>query len=209
MTRHRPAAPTGARAGVRGRRRAAARVAVLASMALLLAACGIGAEASPKVLGKEDVPFGLLDQSPPTTTVAPPSQYVIVYFEGPQRLVPARRPVSGSLTLESSLRALGRGTTTTEAGAGLLSPVSTAAPLGLTRIDGSTAVVSVGGTFTSLSGPEQIAAVAQLVYTATSFPEVAAIEVRINGQAVAVPRGNGKLTRGPLGRADFASLAPL
>lgn len=183
--------------------------AVVAVSAVLLTACGVGTDASPHLVPKATVPYGLLNESTPTTTAAPPSQYVTVYFDGPQRLVAVSRPVLVPVSVRSAVAALVQGPTSVEAAEGLESPISTAAPIQLSHLATSTVTVSVASTFTNLSGREQTIAVAQLVFTMTAFPGVDEVSVRMNGKPVAVPTGNGTVGKGALGPQQFASLAPI
>lgn len=182
---------------------------VLAVLAVLLAACGVGVDGGPNVIAKKNVPYGLLDHSVTTTTTGPPSQYVTLYFEGPQRLVAVSRAVPAPVSVREAVDALANGTTTSEAAAGLQSPVSTATPLSLSHLATSTVTVTVGGTFAALSGHDQTIAAAQLVFTMTAFPDVQQVTIRMNGKLVSVPTANGAVTHGALTRQDFASLAPI
>lgn len=205
------------RVAVRGRRPRSFRrrhprwsvPAALGVLAVALAACGVGTDASPHLVVKKTVPYGLLQPSSPTTTTAPPSQYVTVYFDGPQRLVPVSRPALEPVSVRSAVAALVQGPTSAEAADGLQSPISTAAPIQVSHLATPTVVVTVANTFTALSGHEQTVAVAQLVYTITAFPGVNAVTVRMNGKTVDVPTGNGTVSKGALDRQQFASLAPI
>ncbi len=198
--RHRRRRPQGAAAAV-----------LTALVALATGACGIGADAAPHVIAKKDVPYGLLAQSPTTTVPALLSQYVTIYLDGPLRLVAVSRSVPAPVSLRSALTALGQGPTSQEAADGLESPISTAAPLTVSRRSetGPIVTVSVSGSFTSLAGQDQAIAMAQLVYTATAFPGVTGVDVRINGRPAKVPTAKGTLVSGPIDRADYPDLAPL
>lgn len=182
---------------------------VVATLALLLSACGVGVDASPNVVAKKNVPYGLLDPSVTTTTAGPPSQYVTVYFQGPRRLVAVSRAVLPPVSAREAVQALASGTTTAEAAEGLQSPVSTATPLTLSHLATSTVTVTVGSTFAALSGQDQTIAAAQLVFTVTAFPGVQQVTIRMDGKTVAVPTANGTVTHGALNRQDFAALAPI
>ncbi len=182
---------------------------VVATLAVLLSACGVGVDGAPNVIAKKDVPYGLLDPSVTTTTAGPPSQYVTVYFQGPQRLVAVSRAVPPPVSAREAVQALAGGTTTAEAAEGLQSPVSAATPLALSHLATPTVTVTVGSTFAALSGRDQTIAAAQLVFTVTAFPSVQQVTIRMNGKTVAVPTANGTVTHGALNRQDFAALAPI
>ena len=188
------------------------RVAALACVALLalgVSACGLGVDASPRLVNPKQVPFGLLRPSTPTTSPAFVGQYATIYLEGPQRLVAVSREVPAPVTAARVLTALGQGPTSVEASEGLQSPISTAAPLTIWRIGTTSLTVNVAKAFTTLAGQNQAIAVAQLVYTLTALPGIDSIGIRINGKRAKVPTGKGTLSGGPLDRADYATVAPI
>lgn len=189
------------------RRQGWAAVALACVAGLLLAACGVGVDASPQVLSKQSVPYHLLRPAPPTTAPAA-GAYVTVYLEGSQRLVAVSRPVSAPVTVATIVRALSAGPTESEASEGLESPISSAAPLSFVHLVNTVAIIDVSASFTTLAQKEQEVAVAQLVYAVTAFPGVGAVEIRIGGHPVDVPTENGTLRRGHVSRQDYAALAP-
>jgi hypothetical protein len=190
----------------------ARRVVGLACGTLLglgLSACGLGVDASPRLVNPQQVPFGLLRPSPPTTSPAFAGQYATIYLEGPQRLVAVSRDVPAPVTATRVLAALGQGPTSAEASEGLQSPISTAAPLTIWRLRSTRVTVNVTKAFTTLAGENQAIAVAQLVYTLTALPGIDAVGIRIDGKRAKVPTGKGTLSGGPLDRADYATVAPI
>jgi hypothetical protein len=193
----------------RPRLRTATALLWTATLALALSACGLGVDASPNIVNPKRVPFGLLKPPTPTTSPSIPSQYVTIYLDGPQRLVAVSREVPTPVSPERVLRALGQGPTAAEASEGLQSPISTAAPLTLLRLETHMATVTMASGFTSLTGEDQTLAMAQLVYTLTILPGIDAVSVRINGKKAKVPTGKGTLSRGPLDRTDYATVAPI
>lgn len=199
-------------AGASARRGSSRPRALLALLPLVLLAsgCGLGVDAAPAIVNKHEVPYHLL--APARTTTTEPgtqSEYVTVYLEGPQRLVAVSSALTPPVTVRSVLVALGTGPTSRQASAGLKSPISTAAPLVETGDSAGVVTVSVAPSFTKLAGQDQAVAVAQLVYTLTALPHVTSIEIRIHGKRANVPTANGTLSSGPLGRADYAALAPI
>ena len=58
----------------------------------------------------------------------------------------------------------------------------------------------------TVTGRQQILALAQVVYTATELPSVDRVLFQIDGENVEVPNGNGKLTSSPLGRLSYRDL---
>ena len=186
------------------------RLAALVVVATLLSGCGIGvsAESSSHAIDPRSVPFGLLEPATPVT--APPTgrQDITIYLVGQNRLVTVDRTVP-SATLRSTLAELAQGATNAEASEGLDSPISGAAPFSVRAVAGGTATVELARSFTNLGGEDQIFAAAQLVFTVTLLPRITGVLVRIGGQATELPAADGSLKKGPLTRADYASLAPL
>ena len=187
------------------------RLVVVAALAagVLASACAVGTDSVPQPIARQDVPFGLLKPTTPTSAPGPASEGITVFFEGLHHLVTVNPSVPEPVTLRSLLRALGAGPTSAESAAGVLSPVSTAAPLTLTSHTGDTVVVDVGTSFSALSGQNQIVAAAQLVYTLTLFPGVNQVVIRVGRQRTRMPTANGQISSGPLTRHAYANLAPL
>jgi len=184
-------------------------VGLLVALGLLVAACGVGTDASPQLISQKSVPFELLKPPTPTTSAGAPTQGITVFFGGSQQLVTVNRIVPAPATVRSALGALGQGPTSAESAAGVLSPVSTATPLTLISHNGDTVVIDVGASFSALSSHDQIVAAAQLVYTLTLFPGVRQVDIRVGGQRTLMPTATGRIASGPLNRSAYASLAPL
>lgn len=175
----------------------------------LASGCSVGTDASPQRISPHDVPFGLLKSTTSTTSPAAITERITVFFEGAHHLVTISRVVPAPATLRSALKALGQGPTSAEASVGVLSPVSTAAPITVSSRSANTVVVNVGTSFSALSGQDQIIAAAQLVYTLTLFPGVDQVSIRVGGKPVQMPTATGRISNGPLRRSAYASLAPL
>ena len=180
---------------------------ILLVLPVLLAACSLGSEASPHVVPRSEVPYGLLEPTVPTTAVESPAENVTIYLEGPQHLATVSRIVPSPASPSGVLAALARGPTSAEAAIDLRSPISTAAPISVESVDRGLVVIRLGAAFANLAGRDQIAAVAQLVYTMTAIPGIDAVEVTINGRSATVPTANGALTRNPVTRAEYESMA--
>jgi len=57
-----------------------------------------------------------------------------------------------------------------------------------------------------ITGRQQILALAQVVFTATSLPDVDRVLFKIDGKRREVPNGEGTLTSSPLGRLSYRDL---
>ncbi len=183
--------------------------AALVVLATLLSACSIGAEQSPTIVSPQDVPSGLAGSGSTTTSITMPSENVTIYLEGLQRMVTVNREVAKPAVASTVLDALAKGSTGAEAEQNLRSPISAAAPLSVLSIAGSTITVGLATSFTNLSGEDQIAAAAQLVYTLTALPGIRSVSVRIGHHATRMPLPDGRLSTGALTRLEYASLAPV
>jgi spore germination protein GerM len=182
-----------------------------AALALALGACGVPIDSGPKALARNNVPFGLLRPSSPTTTTpsaAPVTVSVVIYLvaaNGQLSAVAREVPVPAPLT--AILGALVDGPTNAEAAAGLQSAVPSQTQVISASVAGGIATVDLGGTFAQLVGTPEIEAVAQIVFTATALPGVGGVSFELNGQQVAVPTATGAEV--PVAaRAQFAPFAP-
>ena len=78
--------------------------------------------------------------------------------------------------------------------------------VGEVRLNAGVAHVDVLPSISTLGGDEQLLAVAQLVCTLTGLPGVGLVAFTLDGSPVAVPRGDGSLTNGPVSRDDYDDL---
>lgn len=193
-------------AGVRGRGGPAS--AALAAL-VLAAACGVGPQGTPVRISAEDVPADLRVTGGSTTTSSPEDTRRVEVFlvanrglVGVGREVPADEPL-----LQGTLDALAAGPTTAEAASGLRSALPAEGRIDAGKVDGRVATVDLPSSFVELTPAEQGAALAQLVYSATTVSGVDAVRFTVGGKPVAVPRLDGTLTREPVTRADFAGFA--
>lgn len=178
----------------------------------LLAACGAPTDEAPRALPANDVPFGLLapDPSATTTTVHPAaSSEVTIYLAGRERLVPVERRVPAPASVEKVVRTLLTGPTDAEARRGLRSAINPGTTVLSAPVEAGIATIDLSGDFAVGAGPEQIVALAQVVYTATSLGGVVGVRFTLGGRPAEVPDGDGTLSQAPLGRAAYASFAPL
>lgn len=195
------------------RRTVLAAVAVVSVLAL--AGCGIPVDRAPTALPRKNVPFGLLQPSPLTTTttsvVSPAESPVQIFLVGPSgHLVAVKREVpTVSESLAAVLDALVKGPSNPEAAAGLESAVpAQTVVLGADIGTDEVATVNLGGTFGQLVGQAQIQAVAQIVFTAAALPGVSGVSFELAGKAADVPVANGALV--PVANpAQFVPLAPV
>lgn len=188
------------------------RLASCVVVAAVLVACGVPADSEPRRLAAKDVPFGLLEAAPSTTaTTAPPtaqSVSVEVFFLATDRLRPVARNVIAPPTVGKVVNALLEGVREEEVAAGLRSAINPQTKLLLARLAEGVARVDLSRAFAQATIQDQIVSLAQVVFTATAVPGVAGVLFTLEGEPVEVPTPDGSLARGPLGRDEFAPLAP-
>ncbi len=201
----------GAGRGRASRGRAVGSLLALAA-ALALGACGIPTGAA-RPIPRSDVPFRLLDPgSTPSTTAGPPAVGVAepVYLVAPdqQHLVALERDVPVPATLTEIVGALLEGPTSAEQADGITTFVSGNRTQVSTTLAGSVATLDFAVNPVQVVGPDQVLAVAQIVYTVTQQPGITQVLFQIAGQPVEVPVASGAQVPGPVNRFDYLPQAP-
>ncbi|WP_426566957.1 hypothetical protein ACPPVT_10645 [Angustibacter sp. McL0619] len=169
-----------------------------------LAGCSVPVQASPVVV--RSVRPG---SSPPSPAGSPqPSVRVQAYFVQDGHLVALDRFVPAADGLAPSLSALAQPLTPAQSAAGVRSALPTRLQGWTGRLRDTVAQVAVPTGFDRLSVPEQVLAVAQVVFTVTANSYASGVELLLGDRVVAMPDEDGQLVTGPLMRADFARLSP-
>ncbi len=179
---------------------------------LLLVACGVPEDDRPQELTADEVPFGLLTTAPTTTTTPenlPPSREAELYFLDSEGLLePLPREVedrSPRMVIETLLA------TDT---AGLPATFSSNIPPDtllldiFTESDGQNDVLTVdlSEQFTTIEGERFIAAVAQIVFTASDLDGVDAVSFRVEGERIPVSDEEGATQDEPVTPLDYRTL---
>jgi hypothetical protein len=190
------------------RRTTPALFAVVAT-ALAFCACGITTERSPHALEDARLPIDrpAADPARSAATTTSPGVFLVSHdklIAAPRDADPTAVDARGRLV--HLLGALLEGPTQDELRAGLRTAIPPDTQLGNVTLSGAVATIDVTGAFTTVSGQEQVVALAQLVTTATSVPGVDQVKVLIGNRVVEIPRADGKLSSGPVTRADYQSL---
>jgi hypothetical protein len=174
------------------------------AVVLALAGCGVGPQAHPVPVEGNLVTStrsGNDDTSGPVV--------VKVFLVRGSHLVGVSRVVSHRPGLDAGLVALSRPTSDRESAAGLRNDVpSGPEPLSGTLV-GSVARVEMPPGFDRRPVRDQIAALAQIVYTVLVNSSAVAVEVFHGDRAIPVPGADGALLDRPVRRGDYASWAPL
>ena len=179
-------------------------------VALLAAGCGVRTDEGPRRLAVDEVPYGLLEAAPATTTTTAlgPLVTVPVYFLRGDRLVPVSRPVSQPPTVGKAIDALLNGPREDEASGGLRTSVNPSTQLLLARVEDGVARLDLSSEFAQGPVQRQIPSLAQMIFTATAVPGVHAVRFTIEGEPVEVPTPDGNVAVGALGRDAFRAYAP-
>jgi spore germination protein GerM len=132
-----------------------------------------------------------------------------VYFIGGRSLSEASRSLrdaTGRRALQELLDDLVAGPTAADRGRGLSTALPPATRLVVTGLAATVATVDL---IVDQLPPNQTTAIAQIVLTATSLPEVSEIRLTVNGQPISPPLASGAQTDRPLNRTDYlAFLSP-
>jgi spore germination protein GerM len=189
-----------------------AALLVVAPAALVLAGCGIPTSPQAAVVPTKNVPFNLVSPTLPsaattTTTPAPTEQEPIFLVRGSDAIVEVHRQVVQPADLGEVLDALLSGPTAAETSTGLSTALPASVRVVNTVVFNATATIMLNTAFTSISGPSQVLAVAQLVLTATSQPGITSVAFMVDGTFVPVPTASGASTTSPVTAVEYASLA--
>jgi len=171
-------------------------------LAAVTAACGVKPQDAPERIPLQQAPAA----ATPVVTPSPSaSSEVPLYLVRSDRL--SREQVrAGRADLRQALDLLLGGEATLPAVAGLRTAIPVGVRLRAVSTRGRIATLDVSSEFARLRGQDQVLAVAQIVFTATEFPPVAAVVIQVDGVAVAVPTQEGAAVIDPVGRSDFSSL---
>jgi hypothetical protein len=185
-------------------RRAGAAVAAVGCIAVL-AGCGVPIDRSPQVIARDEVPFGLLSPTPGVESgIDTNSRSHQVFLVQDTRLVGVSRGLV-SPTVTELVAALLTGPTDEETARGLRSAVPAGTVLHSASRTGDTVTLDLSDQLLQVRGQEQTLAIAEIVFTATAAPSVRYVRLRLDGQPLQVPRGDGTLSD-VVSRADYHDL---
>ena len=169
---------------------------------LVLAACGIGAEARPQRL-----PPSSGGAAPATPPSPPAGRQVTVYLvDTGGRLRGVAVGGAAGPRVSSALESLLQVGTTLTAPPGLRSLVPRGTTLGRVVVYPADILVDLGPQFLSLAGQDQVLATAQVVFTATDTRRESRVRVSVDGRDIPVPAGDGSLRSGGVRRVDYPGL---
>jgi len=175
-------------------------------------ACAVPSDSEPRAIETRNVPFGLLSPTAEATTTTQPSAFtattrVTIYLTNADgQLRSVRRQVTAPATVERSITALLGGPTEDESDRLSTAITSDTELLGVQGPEDGLVVLDLSRELLSITGRQQILALAQVVWTATALPLVDRVLFEFDGELVEVQDENGTLTSSPLGRLSYRSL---
>ena len=175
-----------------------------AAFLLLLAACGVGEDPGPVRLDDIALTPEVVPREP--SPVAEEGPTAAVFFVQGETLVAVDRGVPS--TVSDAVRSLVEGPRETEAAIGLRTAIPAGTSVLRASTSGGTALLDLSESFSAVVGPEQVLALAQLVYTATAVPGIDGVVFAIDGARVDVATGDGSLASRAVGRSDYPGVAP-
>ena len=180
-------------------------LAVLGS-ALFLGGCGLPTDSSPRDIPPEFV----LDAASTVAPVIPSATGPRAYFlSGPPGQLGTLEPVSRQVNSSGIIQSLFDGLTTAEQSRGLRTAIPEDTELLGSRVlpDG-TARIDVSDDIFAATDDATIEAVAQIVFTATGSLGASRVELLVDGERRAWPRGDGSPEEGSLTKFMYPALNP-
>jgi hypothetical protein len=176
---------------------------------LLVAACGISSDSSPRQIADDKVPFELLGPSTTTPSTVAGGTFVRLFFLDGTQLRAVNRSAQGRdprTVLDELVKGVADGDPS-----GITSALPKDTQIVGVDTDNGTLVVTLNNAILNVSGAEQQHAFGQLVYTVTDLG-IDGVRFRVvdpsgNAQDVQPLTDTGQ-KQGPLTRIDFLSLQP-
>lgn len=177
----------------------------LTAVALVLCApltgCGVQDQDRARAVPAAEIPPGLVASDP--APARPRAAEVTLYVVEGGRLVPEQAAAERADAGGALLSLLGHGASDDR---------TTAVPPG-TEVRGvlvQDGVLSadLSEPFGLVRGPDQLLAVAQVVWTVTEFPDVQRVLLRVEGEPLDLPVADGAVSEGPVDREDYRSVGP-
>ncbi|MGH8993261.1 MAG: GerMN domain-containing protein [Acidimicrobiia bacterium] len=192
-------------------------IPAVVGLVLALGGCGVPTDNTPRALPANEVPAELLATDPVTTSSTVPlgqttrlRVFLIAGQGESERLVAVERTVQSPATVERVLAQLTLGPQRDEAAAGLRSAILPGTVINSVLVESGIAIIDLAkGRGISANGTDRILALAQMVYSATELREVGGVRFTVDGVRAETPNGTGVLTSGPVGRAAYATYAPI
>lgn len=186
----------------------AGRGALLALLLFVVAGCGLGPSSDVKDIDPLTLPPRLVatgQPSPSNVPVEVDSGSGVYFLSDPVLRLTTRTVAAapGVPALQELLNNLAAGPDASDRERGLSTALPPTTRLTVTSLKDDLATVDLS--FGQVP-PDQTTAIAQIVLTATSLPEIGRLLLTIDGEALQAPLASGAQTDRPLTRADYVSL---
>jgi hypothetical protein len=180
--------------------------ALLAGVLSATASCGIPAENEARPVDAPPGPYGALTatQAPTSEPRGAEKETLCLVKDG--ALHPTERPLTVPRNLDDLMEDLLSGPTEDEHAAGLSSSLSKPSFIGDVRLADGLAIVDVEPGPDGNTRSDEVMAFAQVVCTLDTRQDVTGVAFTQGGHPIAVPRGDGALSEGPLTTGDYAPL---
>lgn len=181
---------------------------VAAALLAILSGCGSASSSKvhdidPLSLPPRLVPAAISSAEPSTGPSTPAARVYFVAGEVLIAAVRAPKASSGRPALQQLLNDLTAGPSASDRRRGLGTALPPATQISVTGLENRVATLDL--TVDQIP-PDQTTAIAQIVLTATSLPEITALRITINGVAINPPLVDGAQTDRPLTRDDYVAL---
>ena len=167
---------------------------------------------TPTIPATTGTPPATVSPAPATSTPVPAAPVTVkVYFAYHEKMQPAARalPAGTTAVLKGALEALLAGPTAAEKAAGLVTMVPAGTTLRDVTLSGHVAVVDFSAAFASGGGSLSMTdRLAQVVYTATQFPGVTSVTLKLDGKTIKVLGGEGIMVDHPRTRKSCEGETP-
>jgi len=180
------------------------RIAVALVATGTLAGCGISADESPRdIPPAQQVDLGVGGDTEAGETTGQARIYLLAPGDGNQ-LSPVARDIAEAP--DPLLRELLAGANTVELEKQYRSAIPSGTQLLSTRLQGNTLRVDLSDELLQLTGSDLVAALAQIVFTASEVPGVSRVVVLVDGAAQQWPAADGALQQQALTVYDYPGM---
>ena len=163
--------------------------------------CGVQPDSSPRKVPEENIA-----QLSGTSSGGVASGAERIYLVGPGEDRLLRAVARDAASPDDLISILFRGPNADEAGLQFASVIPSTLELLSARLQGSTLQLDVTQDLTALTGSGLVQALAQIVYTASEIETVEAVQITVEGQPQAWPRGDLDFTLEPLRTYDYPGM---
>jgi spore germination protein GerM len=176
---------------------------LLLGLALIGSACGVKTDDGPRDIPEsEQLDLG----AAPNAGAGAATGTSRIYLIGPDASGQGAllQPVARAATTPTELMdALLAGANATELDQQYRSAIPVGTTLNSATVSSSTMVVDLSDDILQLSGSDLVDALAQIVFTASEYPDVTQVRVNVNGAPQQLPTGDGTLQADPLDVYDY------